>query len=40
MAVSVVLFGAKFGSSPSSAVNALISLMVIMLSNQTVGHNT
>ena len=35
-----VLFGAKFGSSPSSDVDALISLMVIMRSNQTIGQET
>ena len=39
-AVCVVQLGVKFGSSSSSGVDALISLMVIMRSNQAVGHKT
>ena len=39
-AASKVMLRIKFGSSLNSAVDALISLMVIMPANQTVGHKT
>ena len=39
-AVCVVLLAVKSGSSSSSVVDALISLMVIMRADQSVGHKT